>query len=377
MPGDVSSRSYRRIVLPEGESMILVSYPQELRSTCERFHLTTRLLEGNRIRVPTILLSDCQAGRMLLEDVGDVSMFNLADQPWSELEVHLEQAVGIGQRIAQIEPETVAAINPPLDESLLWSELEQTWETFLRPHGLIGSADCSRELEAGLRQLCARLGEEAPQPSHRDFMVRNLFLHGSPRSLVVLDHQDLRLAPRFYDLASLLNDSLFPPRGLESRLVKGLISSEEERLRQIDYLGFQVTEISEADPQPGEDERLAAERVRLANAGRLAQSAGGAEALLYSGEGAVVESLGRAATALGEAARIDSALGESAARIEGAQREIEDVATALRGYAEGSLRRDASMKHGRASRNCSSSFRSSRLRVPATSLSSMQRALNG
>jgi len=230
LPGDVSSRSYRRIVVPKGESMILVSYPPELRSTCERFHLTTRLLEGNGLRVPKILLADCQAGRMLLEDVGDVSLFNLDDQPWSELEVYLEQAVGIGRRIAQIEPEAVAAINPPLDESLLWSELEQTWETFLRPHGLIGSADCSREFEAGLRQLCARLGEEAPEPSHRDFMVRNLFLHGSPPSLVVLDHQDLRLAPRFYDLASLLNDSLFPPRSLESRLLEGPISSEEEHL---------------------------------------------------------------------------------------------------------------------------------------------------
>ncbi len=62
-------------------------------------------------------------------------------------------------------------------------------------------------------------------------MARNLFLHGSPPTLVVLDHQDLRLAPQYYDLASLLNDSLFPPQDIESRLLEGAVSSGEEHLR--------------------------------------------------------------------------------------------------------------------------------------------------
>jgi aminoglycoside/choline kinase family phosphotransferase len=47
-------------------------------------------------------------------------------------------------------------------------------------------------------------------------MARNLIeVEGG---LAVLDHQDLRLGPRAYDLASLLNDSLFPPPGIESEL---------------------------------------------------------------------------------------------------------------------------------------------------------------
>jgi aminoglycoside/choline kinase family phosphotransferase len=52
-------------------------------------------------------------------------------------------------------------------------------------------------------------------------MARNLMpLEEDGRAaLVVLDHQDLRLGPPAYDLASLLNDTLFPPPELEERLL--------------------------------------------------------------------------------------------------------------------------------------------------------------
>lgn len=109
--------------------------------------------------------------------------------------------------------------------------------------------------------------------------------------------------------------------------------SEEERLRQIDYLRFQIEEITQADPEPGEDERLLAEQVRLANAGRLLESVGGAEALLYSGDGALVETLGRVTASLEASAALDADLRPFCERLSGALREIEDIAAALRGYA--------------------------------------------
>ena len=109
--------------------------------------------------------------------------------------------------------------------------------------------------------------------------------------------------------------------------------SEDDRLRQIDYLRFQVNEIRGADLQPGEEERLVSERARLTHAARLAEIAAGAEAGLYSGEGAAVDTLGRVVAALREGARLDASLGEVAERIEGILREAEDAATTLRDYA--------------------------------------------
>ncbi len=49
--------------------------------------------------------------------------------------------------------------------------------------------------------------------------------------LAVLDHQDLRLGPPLYDLASLLNDTLFPPPEIEEELLARVLRSEGDRVR--------------------------------------------------------------------------------------------------------------------------------------------------
>jgi aminoglycoside/choline kinase family phosphotransferase len=77
--------------------------------------------------------------------------------------------------------------------------------------------------DAARGTVCRRLGEEAPVPCHRDFGARNLMPLAPGEGaweVGVLDHQDLRLGPPAYDLASLLNDSLFPPPELEERLLE-------------------------------------------------------------------------------------------------------------------------------------------------------------
>jgi aminoglycoside/choline kinase family phosphotransferase len=56
-------------------------------------------------------------------------------------------------------------------------------------------------------------------------MVRNLMPWDG--GVAVLDHQDLRLGPPLYDLASLLNDSLFPPAELEAELVAEWCGGED------------------------------------------------------------------------------------------------------------------------------------------------------
>jgi aminoglycoside/choline kinase family phosphotransferase len=50
-------------------------------------------------------------------------------------------------------------------------------------------------------------------------MVRNLMPVDGMGGIAVLDHQDLRLGPPEYDLASLLNDTLFPPAEIEEELL--------------------------------------------------------------------------------------------------------------------------------------------------------------
>jgi N-acetylmuramate 1-kinase len=214
LSGDVSPRRYARVVLDDDTTAILATYPEEVREVCPRFLRTSELLAGAGVRVPHIFAADCENGWMLLEDFGPRT---LAEQqrPWSELRLDFARALEMIGRIAALPVETVAGLNPPLDRDLLRRELAQTWDLFLAPRELTGGRALTAALHASLDALCDRLGEETPVPCHRDFMVRNLMPVAEADRIAVLDHQDLRLGPPAYDLASLLNDTLFPPAEIE------------------------------------------------------------------------------------------------------------------------------------------------------------------
>lgn len=222
LSGDVSPRRYFRAALADGGSAILATYPPEVRSTCPRFLKTTAILESIGVRVPRVLASDCEAGWMLVEDLGPRTLGDWGlGRPWSELRAVFEQALEIAGRIARLprDPaDILAELNPILGRELLAGELRKTWDLFLEPEGLVSDPALAAELRTALDRVCENLGAEEPVPCHRDFMVRNLML-GETGDLAVLDHQDLRLGPPLYDVASLLNDTLFPPPEVEEALL--------------------------------------------------------------------------------------------------------------------------------------------------------------
>ena len=223
LTGDVSLRRYFRARLADGTTAVVAYYPLKLRPVCRRFRVTTALLEAAEVTVPAVLAADCSRGLMLLADSGERTLYEEAPRPWEELAVVYRQAVGFVRSIQDLPRDVVRDLNPPLDEALLRWELKKSWDLFLEPEGLGGPPALAERLRAGLDALCAELGAEPSLvPCHRDFMPRNL-MRSAEGDLLVLDHQDLRLGPLAYDLASLLNDSLFPPSWLEDELVAALL----------------------------------------------------------------------------------------------------------------------------------------------------------
>ena len=227
LTGDVSTRSYARVELDDGRVAIVASYPEELRGSCRRFERSTAILQRAAVPVPAILASNCDRGLMLLEDAGDRTLFDLRPRPLNQRLPLFERAIGIAARIATLDPSEVAELNPTLDADHLRRELQQTFDVFLEPSSLLGDGELPNEIESAFDRLCAALGDAPPLPCHRDFMARNL-VPAAAGDLVVLDHQDLRLGPPFYDLASLLNDSFFPPIALESRLLEARLGTAGE-----------------------------------------------------------------------------------------------------------------------------------------------------
>lgn len=232
LSGDVSPRRYARVVLADGTTAVLATYPDEVRDVCPRFLRTSELLTGAGVRVPHILAASCEQGWMLLEDLGPDTLGDQRERPWNELRLYFAHALEVIGRIQALPVETVAGLNPILGRELLRRELAQTWELFLAPRELTGGRALTEALDAALDAICDHLGAETPVPCHRDFMVRNLMPldeHRAPAGLVVLDHQDLRLGPPAYDLASLLNDTLFPPaEGEEELLAAALGGADRE-----------------------------------------------------------------------------------------------------------------------------------------------------
>jgi aminoglycoside/choline kinase family phosphotransferase len=228
LQGDVSPRRYARVAGPDGATAILATYPPDIRSTCTRFLRTTGLLQDAGVPVPRVLASSCDDGWMLVQDLGLQALGEWGHgRPWEEVGPWFERALGLADRISRIPVASLDGLNPTLGSELLSKELAQTWDLFLEPNDLTGPSGALRE---ALDAVCTNLGAETPVACHRDFMVRNLMPCGG--DLVVLDHQDLRLGPPLYDLASLLNDTIFPsPEAEDALLAAAGAGSPEDRVR--------------------------------------------------------------------------------------------------------------------------------------------------
>src|SRR3989475_9973099 len=98
--------------------------------------------------------------------------------------------------------------------------------------------------------------------------------------------------------------------------------------RELEYLRWQLDELRQADPKPGEDEALAAERAAMRHAARPAELGQQAMDALHE------DGLARAAAAMGLAAALDSRLAEQASRLDGLAEEMSDVAASVRRYVE-------------------------------------------
>lgn len=239
--GDVSRRQYFRLDLARGTSAIGVVYPRDMQPVCRRFVASTALLQSVDVRVPEILLADCDRGLMLVQDLGQSSLYDLAARPWSELQGQLEVACRYIRQIQTLHPAAVVDLdNPPLDAQLLRQEIDVSWQALLPRPELAAPVSLIDDLERALGRTCAALAASPLVPCHRDFMARNLMLPDLTEPPVVIDHQDLRLGPAHYDLASLLNDSLFPPDAVEHQL-RSAAAGDADSLRLYRHCAIQRT----------------------------------------------------------------------------------------------------------------------------------------
>ncbi len=121
--------------------------------------------------------------------------------------------------------------------------------------------------------------------------------------------------------------------------LESLRSAARDRLREAESLEIALAEIDDVDPQPGEDESLKAEAVKLANVEELRIAANTAHQALiaedYGDAGDATTLVDAAKRTLEHVAEHDAELGSAAARLAEVGFLLNDIATELASYQAG------------------------------------------
>jgi DNA repair protein RecN (Recombination protein N) len=159
-------------------------------------------------------------------------------------------------------------------------------------------------------------------------------IHAQNESLVSFDAAArLELVDQFAGVETALLDETFARWTDLRHQIHGLETNDEERLRIFDLWSFQRREIDEAKIEPGEDERLEAERRVLLNAEKIRASAESAFDLLYENQQSASTSLRAAERKLEELISFEPKFQDASVALESARITVEDLATNLRDYA--------------------------------------------
>ena len=211
LTGDASDRRYFRILLSDGESVVLALHAGPIDFAALPFANVAELLHMVPLPVPRILGHSDEDGIVALEDLGDVTLqAHLGASSTTEHAALYREAVALVEllqrRGAELASERYLPYRMAFDvEKLTW-ELDFFTKHFIE--GYRGGALSAAEREAlshEWAQMASDLASEARVLCHRDYHSRNLMLHAG--RLYIIDFQDARLGPDTYDLASLLRDS--------------------------------------------------------------------------------------------------------------------------------------------------------------------------
>ncbi|RLE19526.1 MAG: hypothetical protein DRJ14_00395 [Acidobacteria bacterium] len=213
LKGDASSRSYFR-----GRGHILVKYPADSGESFDNYLFWTERYLRAGIPVPKILRYDKKRMEMQLEDWGDtdgVTWFHQLSRP-DERTAFVRcvyEYIPLIQGLSAYEPDQKRInLKWELDFFLkhardtIFNNLDIAWLEFL-------CREIIHVLENGRWVL-----------SHRDYHFRNVLVKNGGGCII--DFQDTRLAPEFYDIVSLLFDNYLDLKGIAAGIEPELDAPE-------------------------------------------------------------------------------------------------------------------------------------------------------
>jgi DNA repair protein RecN (Recombination protein N) len=195
-----------------------------------------------------------------------------------------------------------------------------------------------RTLTGEGRSRCFVGGVSVPVRALASLGERLVSYHGQREQTRLTEPaEQLAILDDFLDAAEAKreHESLWRAVERDRKELEDIRSTSEARLREIDFLRYQVSELEAAGYDSHELDELARERDRLRNVTDLLRATTAATAALSSEEGTgAIDALGSAASDLEAAAAFDGSLRGLLERIGGLSAELEDVLYELRSYVD-------------------------------------------
>ncbi len=262
MPGGASLRRFFRVRFSDGHSAVGMFFPdatgaEEVTNQTETpsewpFVEVQRLLQSRNVDVPALLGQDAEAGWLLVEDLGDLTLAEClvsAAERKTELYQRAVADLARAQRSLSELPPTSIVSQRRFDVELLHWEIDHFRQYGLQARGITLSDTQQRRFDGAAVEVAQAIANLPYGFVHRDYQSRNLMVVPSPNGerLAWVDFQDALLGPRAYDLVALLSDSYqtFDDAFIEQRLAeyvhqRGLSPSELPQVqREFDLITVQ------------------------------------------------------------------------------------------------------------------------------------------
>ena len=220
MAGGASTRRFFRAKAKNGRSAVAMYVPlpsQELSKAKETgrrwpFLEVRDLLESHAIRVPQLLAEACDAGWLLVEDLGDTLAQHLEHSPEDKAALYQRAVRDLAraQHSLRILPGQSIVLQRAFDADLLRWEIDHFREWALEARGVHLDAEQRSVFAHAADYLATTIASWPRGFVHRDYQSRNLMVlpaSDGSHDLAWIDFQDAMLGPRVYDLVALLGDS--------------------------------------------------------------------------------------------------------------------------------------------------------------------------
>ncbi len=208
LAGRGSDRTFFRLKWNRKDSAILVHYdPKRVENTY--YADIAVFLREIDVPVPQLLGRDPVRCLIVMEDLGDASLWSFRKASWETRQTLYQKTLTIAHRLHSFPKDDFPSERVKLSEG--FGPYLYRWERdYFRDHfvtevcGIKPGPSFQNELEAELSALAERLAGQVRCLVHRDFQSQNVMIRQEEPFLI--DFQGMRFGNPFYDLASLLCD---------------------------------------------------------------------------------------------------------------------------------------------------------------------------